>query len=444
MAMNVGCSTCVDLYKFADVFSVDSVRKACLRGIARHFTMVTSSEELCSLSVNQLTEIISHDELDVKEETTVWEAMVRWVQHSREDRRHLLPSILPHIRFNLLTSDDMAAILDHPLVREHLGSSKVIRNVVQKGNPKLKPRLGMTTEMAILYCGSKELLFMNPQDGKYISLRYSREDMPEFSAMTVTSDDDIYILETTVLENENQVSLFKYNHAKNVWEQAGVSSIPQGPVHAFSHCQELLLEVDMNLYYLAVDREIDRPLLQMRKYNHDTNQWQECSSLQFNENLCYSATLSCGSHLYFLTDSDVYCYVSSQDRWSERTPPYIEVCTAVAMGTEIFCIDDEFTYTMVYDTESDSWQELQGWPNPNPESLHIDSLPILFVVENQLHILLICDSDSQEGYIHLVYVYDRSTDAWRELNANMPNREYFAPGSFSPVARMYLPYLKGT
>ena len=48
---------------------------------------VASSEEFCSLSVNQLTEIISHNELNVKEETTVWEAVVRWVQHSREDRR---------------------------------------------------------------------------------------------------------------------------------------------------------------------------------------------------------------------------------------------------------------------------------------------------------------------------------------------------------------------
>ncbi|XP_078572325.1 uncharacterized protein LOC144859499 isoform X2 [Branchiostoma floridae x Branchiostoma japonicum] len=378
MAMNVERTTCAELYKFADVFSVDIVQKRCLQWIARHFTEVASSEEFYIMSVAQLTNIISHDELDVKEEITVWEAVVRWVQHSREDR-------------------------------------------------------------------SRKLLFINPQEGKYISCRYSREDMSKFSAMTVTSDNDIYILDTEELDDdENQLSLFKYNHAKNVWELAGVSTISHGPIHEFSHCQELLFEVDRNLYYLAVDREIDRPLLQMRKYNQNTKQWQDCTSLQLNETLCSCATLSCGSYIYFLTNSAVYCYDSSQDRWSERTPPYIEVCTAVVMGTEIFCTDCEFTQTLVYDTESDNWQELQGWPNPNPESLDDDSLPILFVVENQLHILLICDSDYQEGIVHLMYVYDRSTDAWRELKATMPNKRYFAPGSFSPVARMYLPYLKGT
>ncbi|XP_066285894.1 kelch-like protein 18 [Branchiostoma lanceolatum] len=142
--------TCVDLYKFADAFSVHPVRKRCMQYIHQHFAKVASSEEFCSLSVNQLTEIISHDELDVKEETTVWEAVVRWVQHSREDRLHHLPNILPHIRFNLLTSDDTAAILEHPLVREDPGSSEVVRNVVEKEDPNLKPRLGMTTEMVLL------------------------------------------------------------------------------------------------------------------------------------------------------------------------------------------------------------------------------------------------------------------------------------------------------
>ncbi|XP_035672772.1 kelch-like protein 38 [Branchiostoma floridae] len=86
MATNVECSTCVDLYKFADVFSVDVVQKACMQLIHRNFSEVASSEEFCSLSVNQLTEIISQDWLDIKEETTVWEAVVSWVQHSREDR----------------------------------------------------------------------------------------------------------------------------------------------------------------------------------------------------------------------------------------------------------------------------------------------------------------------------------------------------------------------
>ncbi|XP_035687994.1 kelch repeat and BTB domain-containing protein 8-like [Branchiostoma floridae] len=447
MAMNVERSTCVDLYKFADVFSVDIVQKPCLHLIHRNFAEVASSEEFCSLSVNQLTEIISHDELDVKEETTVWEAVVRWVQHSKEDRLHHLPSILPHIRFNLLTSDDTTAILEHPLVREQPGSSEVVRNVVQKGNPDLKPRLGMTTEMAILCFSFKELFFMNPREGKYISCNYKIEDHPHARTMTVTSDNNIYILQTEVFEDGNQLSLFKYKHKENVWEKTGVSS--NGPEDDLYETH--FHEVDRILYYLAVNPEEDRPLLEMKKYNLQTNQWQDCSQLQLRETLDHSATVSCGSHLYFLRSEEVHRYNPSQDKWSKRTPP-IDVpdpCTAVAMGREIFCIDFEFTQTMMYDTDSDCWQELQGWPNPR--NLGMKYRPSLFVMENQLHALLDVDDPDRKrsptDCAHHVYVYDRSADAWRELKAtlpDLPDKKYGVYGSCAPVARLYLPYLKRT
>ncbi|XP_066272326.1 kelch repeat and BTB domain-containing protein 8-like [Branchiostoma lanceolatum] len=458
MAMNVERSTCVDLYKFADVFSIDTVLKRCLQLMDKNFAEVASSEEFCSLSVHQLTEIIIHDELDVKEETTVWEAVVRWVHHSREDRQHHLPSILPHIRFNLLTSDDTAAILENPLVRENFASAEVIRNVVQRGNFNTKPRLGMTTEMALVYNatrGFRELLFMNPREGKYISCSYDAEDLPRLSPMIVTNDNNIYILETKDLDDENQLSLSKYNHAKNVWEHECLSSISKGPVpdHGLEGYEEHLYEVDQILYHIAFDGFEQSPLLVMRKYHWDTKQWQKCSQLQL-ETTDYHAALSCGSHLYFLTSTKVHRYDPSQDRWCKRTLPMIipEVCTAVAMGTKIFCTDSGFTQTLVYNTMSDRWQKLHGLPNPGDFDMYY--CPSLFVLENQLYILLTCSNDrkeeentneSEEEIEKLVYVYDRSADAWRDLKASLPhNKFYIAYNSQCPVARIYLPYLNGT
>ncbi|XP_035660355.1 kelch-like protein 6 [Branchiostoma floridae] len=435
MAMNVERSTCVDLYKFADVFSVEIVQKQCQQWIARHFTEVSSSEEFCSLSVNQLTEIIRHDELDVKEETTVWEAVVRWVQHSRRDRLHHLPILLPHIRFILLTSDDKAAILEHPLVKEDPGSSEVIRNVVQKGNPDPKPRFGMFTEMALLLDPtkglSKEIFFMNPRKGKYISCTYKPEEFPGATDMTVTSGNDIYVLISCV----DQLSLYKYNHAKNVWEQAGVSSTSRGQIF------EYLYAVDEILYCIC--SADDGLLLQMRKYNPHTNHWQECSQLQFGKPIDDIAILSCGLNLYFMSITEMHCYDPGEDKWYRRTPPmvYPEFCAAVAMGTEIFCTDYYLTQTMVYNTESDSWQKLKGCPVP--ENHDEDGAPGLFVLENQLHALLTCIGEEDEDECH-IYVYERSADAWKDLNVSIPNKRYHAHDMHCPVARIYLPYLNGT
>eukprot|EP00058_Branchiostoma_floridae_P025654 XP_002611144.1 hypothetical protein BRAFLDRAFT_88457 [Branchiostoma floridae] len=407
--------------------------------------LVASSEEFCSLSVNQLTEIISHDELDVKEETTVWEAVVRWVQHSREDRLHHLPSILPHIRFNLLTSDDTAAILKHPLVRENPGSSSgVVRNVAQKGNSSVNLRQGMETmEMVLLSTEERdELVFMNPREGKYISCNYVPGDLHYGRVMTVTSDNDIYLLSREGDVGIDRLSLFKYNHAENGWEPADMSA-ESGlvrPVGGWSQCDELILEIDGS-FYLVVAMIGESPVVEMRKYDWHRNQWQECSRLHLNTS---QRTLQpCGPHLYFLSNTEVHCYDPSQDRWSERSPPKLipEICSTAAMGTEIFCTDLDFTQTMVYNTVSDSWQELQGWPDPGNRDVRRFCIPRLFVLENQLHILF--EAYKRHGWSsgeYLVYVYDRSADAWRDLEATLPHKR-IANSCPCPVARIHLPYL---
>ncbi|XP_035689843.1 kelch repeat and BTB domain-containing protein 8-like [Branchiostoma floridae] len=446
MAMNVECSTCVDLYNFADVFSVESVLRSCVGWIDANFAEFSFSEEFCSLSVNQLTEIISHDELDVKEETTVWEAVVRWVQHSRENRMHHLPSILPHIRFNLLTSDKMAAILEYPLVKEDPGSTEVIRNVVQKGNPNLKPRLRRTTEMVLLFdANSSDVLFMNPREGKYISCSYNRKDRARTVDLTVTSDNNIYVL-TREEESSDRLSMLKYNHAGNVWEDAGMSPVSKWlMLEKDLKCyDEHLVEVDRTLYYLA-EKSTKGGVVWMRKYNQHTDQWQECSQLELDNNSYeFSAALSCGSHLYFLTTTEMHCYEPRRDRWCKLRPspePNLDIRTAIVLGTEIFCTGYDFRHTVVYDTESDCWQNLPGWPDPGNR---VAKYPLsLFVLENQLHIWFTCgngyDDDEDE---YRVYVFDRSADAWRDLDATLPDEEYFSYGRLCLMARIYLPYLK--
>ncbi|XP_035680850.1 kelch repeat and BTB domain-containing protein 8-like [Branchiostoma floridae] len=454
MSMNVEHSTCVDLYKFADIFSMDIVRKRCLQLIHSHFAKVASIEDFCSLNVNQLTEIISHDGLDVKEETTVWEAVVRWVQHSREDRLHHLPSILPHIRFNLLASNDTAAIFDHPLVREDSGSSEVIRNIVQQGNPILKPRLGMETMGMVLMSTQEldELFFMNPRKGKYIICNYDPGDIPYARAMTVTSDNNIYML-TVEHEGLDQLCLFRYNHAENVWQRAGISSVPV--LHkSEDDClcyEERLFEIGGILYFISIAEKRKRVFVAMRKYDGHTDWWLECWGLQLKE-ISQHTLQSCGSHLYFLTSDEMYCYDPSQDCWDKRTPPKLipNVATAIAMGTEIFCTDLHFTNTMVYDTQSDRWQKLQGWPKPENLDIDFEFPPGLFVLENRLHIWVeAVDSDIDDpnySTVYRVYVYDRSADAWRDLQVTLPDDKRFSTvdclGPLCPVAHIYIPHLK--
>ncbi|XP_035688011.1 kelch repeat and BTB domain-containing protein 7-like [Branchiostoma floridae] len=302
----------------------------------------------------------------------------------------------------------------------------------------MKPRLGMTTEMVMLSdIESEDLLYMNPRKGTYITCSY--DYLPASTGMTVTTDNNIYMLENEGEDYDN-LAIFKYNHAENMWGHDGMSAVSEFPNEGAG----FLVEVDRILYYVSTDRGEDIGLVRIRKYNRHADQWQECSQLQLDIAVDESLALSCGTHLYFIMRSVMHCYDPSQNCWCDCTPPNLTArfshFTAVAIGTEIFCTAFQFTQTMVYDTQSDCWQKLQGWTNP--EALSVSHLPSLFVLENQLHILLkVYGKHGTCNY--LVYVYDRSADAWRDLKATLPNKEYYAPAPMCPVARIYVPYLKG-
>ncbi|XP_078666790.1 kelch repeat and BTB domain-containing protein 8-like isoform X2 [Branchiostoma floridae x Branchiostoma belcheri] len=380
MAMNVERSTCVELYKFADAFAVDIVLNRCLQCICRHFAKVSISEEFCSLSVDQLTEIISHDELDVKEETRVWEAVVRWVQHSREDSK-------------------------------------------------------------------REMLCMNPRVGRYISCGYPA-DLPPVVTTTVTSDNDIYILAG---HSHAELSLFMYNHVGNTWEH--VSSVSRSRGDDLPS-DEYLVEVDGCLYYLAVKLSLTADMLVwVRRYNRHTNQWEDCVQPTLEGTSDISVALSCGPYLYFFTNAEMHRYDPEQDRWSKRTPlntiPLL--CTAVAMGTtEIFCTDTRFGKMAVYDTESDDWRMVSTeLPPPRRNASFRDfnrvtvlDSPSLFVLENQLHVVLRSYSGVPvEADDWKIFVWDRVTGDWRDLTPSLPAGDWKACGPVCCVARMYLPCL---
>ncbi|XP_066275842.1 kelch repeat and BTB domain-containing protein 8-like [Branchiostoma lanceolatum] len=436
MATNVECSTCVDLYKFADVFSLNIVRKRGLQWIDRNFAEVSSGKEFCSLSVNQLTEIISHDELVVKEETTVWEAVVRWVQHSREDRLHHLPSILPHIRFNLLTPYKVLVISDHPLVKEDPGRS-AIRNVVKTSN--LKRRVGMDTMEMALICARRnrfdpregnEVLWMNPGEGKYIRCDYN---ISPFEG-TVTSDNDIYVL---VAESRKKISLFKYNHVGNEWEKKSTVRKEPENVQTTDLTSDYLMVINGHLFCLTGTYSV----VVLKKYNQHTNKWHTCSTPGHDGRLAGFAALSCNQHIYLLTETELHCYDPKEDHWCKKTPPdnSPDIYSAVALGTEIFCCfytGDDLNKTIVYDTEADQWHELSGRLNTVFDISNV----VLFVLENKLHAVVEGEIDTDEFtdvWRTQVCVYDRCEGVWREISV-LPDRRWNLNPLMLPVARMHL------
>nr|XP_010958263.1 PREDICTED: kelch-like protein 18 [Camelus bactrianus] len=69
--------------------------------IHQHFVEVSMSEEFLALPLEDVLELVSRDELNVKSEEQVFEAALAWVRYDREQRGPCLPELLSNIRLPL-------------------------------------------------------------------------------------------------------------------------------------------------------------------------------------------------------------------------------------------------------------------------------------------------------------------------------------------------------
>lgn len=96
-------SNCLGIRAFADTHACRGLLRVANRFTQLNFLEVVESEEFLLLPVNQLVDILSLDELNVRSEEQVYRAAMRWVHHNLSDRRRHLAYLMQHIRLPLLS-----------------------------------------------------------------------------------------------------------------------------------------------------------------------------------------------------------------------------------------------------------------------------------------------------------------------------------------------------
>ncbi|VDP87060.1 unnamed protein product [Echinostoma caproni] len=96
-------SNCLGIRAFADTHACRGLLRVADRFTQLNFLVRSTSEEFLLLPVNQLVDILSLDELNVRTEEQVYRAAMRWIHHNLADRRRHLAYLMQHIRLPLLS-----------------------------------------------------------------------------------------------------------------------------------------------------------------------------------------------------------------------------------------------------------------------------------------------------------------------------------------------------
>lgn len=142
MEDELSSQNCINTWWFTHMFYYPELQHKAFCFILRHFEEVVCSEDFLQLSVADLSKIIGQDQLNVREESTVFEAILRWIAHSPQDREKHMSQLLLEVRL---------AFMNLQYFSEHvIGNEMVMRNHSCKANLILAMKLmleGRTREL---------------------------------------------------------------------------------------------------------------------------------------------------------------------------------------------------------------------------------------------------------------------------------------------------------
>ncbi|XP_068170709.1 kelch-like protein 10 [Antennarius striatus] len=99
--------------------------------LMNRFEEVVSSQEFLELSLQELSDILDSDDLNVDEEKTVYEAAVRWINHEPEQRTSHLPALLSKARLAMSSTDDIKTLMSDPYLTNNSQCVQILDDVLR-------------------------------------------------------------------------------------------------------------------------------------------------------------------------------------------------------------------------------------------------------------------------------------------------------------------------
>ncbi|XP_068195367.1 kelch-like protein 10 [Antennarius striatus] len=347
--------------------------------LMNRFEEVAFSEEFLELSLQELTEILNSDELNVNEEKTVYEAAVRWINHAPEQRILHLPALLSRARLALSSTDDINILMSDPYLCDNPQCMQILND-----NLRLKHQLSNMV-MPIRFCTNfaarprlpNAIIFAiggwNATNVTNIIEVYDfradcwlditdHQELPRAYHGTVSLDEFIYCI-GGFDGKESSNSMRKFDVKRCVWLEAA-------PMH---HRRCYVSVASLNGYIYAFGgRDGTRRLRTAERYRPETNQWSliepmndirsDSGCAAFNNKIYICGGFNGDSFLYscefYNPESNQWTMVSDMNTRRSGLGVILYNNYIFALGG--FDGRTRLRSVEAYDPENDQWHELSS------------------------------------------------------------------------------------
>ena len=111
------CANSVDIWGLAERYSLPMLETAARRMCLRRFEALVENPSFLGLSRERLLALVGDDELSVKSERIVFEAVLQWARHHGATSDGQLAELLAPVRFGFMPREQLQYVLSEPLVK---------------------------------------------------------------------------------------------------------------------------------------------------------------------------------------------------------------------------------------------------------------------------------------------------------------------------------------
>ena len=290
-------SNCMMAYHLAIKHQLITLGKDIKTFILNNFEEVTKTEGFLNLSVEQVEEFISSDEIIVEGEEKVFEIIMRWAARDESRKQQNLVELFGHIRWAYVSYNYLfQVILQHPLVRENSECTAFVLDAMKKAFDGTEdcffsqsPRICLESHHdAIVACGEHQsVLCYLPSNETWYDLDDMQQNSCSFASALSACHGKLYVVGGNT---SYQSTVQRYDPSVNTW-------VPIKAPETISFLKfHAAVTLQGCLYVIGGKDEENKRSSTVQRFNPDTNLWQVVAPLSSpRSSVCAVAD---GQHLY--------------------------------------------------------------------------------------------------------------------------------------------------
>eukprot|EP00058_Branchiostoma_floridae_P024735 XP_002610225.1 hypothetical protein BRAFLDRAFT_245796 [Branchiostoma floridae] len=417
LAKELDPCNCLGIHRLARIQDLDRLADGAQTFALKHFTEVSVQEEFYELCKDDLIQLISNDDLQVEEETSVLRAVLRWAEHDSVSREEELGEILRHVRLETIPPSELQGVVEMEPSLNRGDIRDVLRDVVAEysGTDETKLR-SRKTEMMLVVGGNTgephpDVYLFDPCENTWTACArwpgYERH-----SYVTTPVGRDVYVTGgSNRARTEELTTVWVYSVERDVWREA--------PAMPTARCAHGAAELGGYLYVVG-GWQGGLTLNDVERYDPKTEKWEVLTPMVQSVRRCgvaafrYKLYVICG-YDGNIVYANVQCFDPVTESWTTVSicpRPRFRIATAV-IGDSIYVVGGATTICDRYDPDTNEW-------TPAARMTHGRKHVGVTVVMDKLYVT----GGAYAGSAYAsVDCYDPATNRW-EVAAMLPRAMY--------------------